>query len=174
VAIDADSPAVPGLPPDPVRPRAPVILAVDTGSTQAVVSGAIGRTGVLAPVGAVTLAASGAEGPPLGSDPGSLVRSQADLKALSATSKDPADQGTPPSSAGGSSMMPFMMPMGMGMGMSADGGAAGRTRAASVSADGVEWEDDPKPGGGEGVLGRKPKPPDENELLTSLIGGSYV
>jgi hypothetical protein len=74
-------------------------------------------------------------------------------------------------------MMPFMMPMGMGMGMSGGGVAAGQSRTAAVPADGAAWDDDPRPGGGDGVLGRKTKPPldekDEKDLFQPLPGGNY-
>jgi hypothetical protein len=74
-------------------------------------------------------------------------------------------------------MMPFMMPMGMGMGMGmgGPGGAAGGTRArSSVGVVDVAWEEEPKPGGGEGVLGRKPKPRTEEDLIDEIAGGFRV
>ncbi len=176
--VGAAPPAAPGVPPTPPHLAPAVPAGLDPTSTQAVVLAAIGRPGALAP-GTVALAAAGPDDPPLGAAPGSVSGIEVDLRSLPGTNKDAANQGAPPPAGGGSSMMPFMMPMGMGMGMgmSAGEGVAGRSRTAAVPGDGAEWDDDPKPGGGDGVLGRKTRPPldakDETELFQPLPGGNY-
>jgi hypothetical protein len=165
------APAVPGTAPTPHHPPASFSYRVDSTSAQAVVSAAIGRPGALSAAGALTLAAAGPQDPPPGGDPGLVPpATQADLKSLLGTNRDPPNPGAPPSAATGSSMMPFMMPVGMGMGMSAGGG----WRTASVAGDREAWDDDPKPGGGDGVLGRTTKPLDQKVLLEPLPGGSYA
>jgi hypothetical protein len=172
----ATASAASGGPPTPPHPAPSVPAGLGSTSTQAVVLAAIGRPGALHP-GTVSLAAAGPDDPPLGAAAGSVTGIEADLRSLPGANKDAPNQGGPPPAAGGSPMTPFMMPMGMGMGMgmSAGGDVGGRSRTASGSADVAAWDDDPKPGGGDGVLGRTPKPPplDEKELFQPLPGGSY-
>jgi hypothetical protein len=197
-ATDAPASTIQNPPAGPPGPSTAIPAPSAHTGGQTVVSAAIGRSGALPPPGGLppppgalpspgvsTLAAVGPDDLTPAAGIGSGTGIDTDLKPALGAGKDPSDRGGSPAAGTGSSMMPMGMPMGMSMGMgggmSVGGPASGGGSGIALGApDAAVWVDGAKPGGGNGVLGRRAKPfegtrrLDDDELLESLSGGRNV